>query len=110
MNTRIDYMYRDADNYKTFSYEIIAGELELGQIRPFLYEQEFFIPSQVGLPDLQGSIWTNADHVWHTIEGLFITVEQPTVSLDAKQLLRSMRKMNSEEWNLTEVFRQKGLM
>ena len=59
MNTEILYSYRDASNYKTHRYEILEGKINNEQIYAIiscLEDGELFIPSQVGLDDLQGEL------------------------------------------------------
>ncbi len=52
MNTSITYQYRDASNYKEFDTVIIRGLFSLNDIDGYLYDREFFIPSEIGLKDL----------------------------------------------------------
>lgn len=52
-NTRIDFLYRDAANYKFPQHAVISGGITEAQIQTILgclNEGEYFIPSQVGLP------------------------------------------------------------
>lgn len=54
MNTCISYLYRDACNYKIHNEVIINGVLTSAQIDSImdcLLDGEYFIPSQVGLPE-----------------------------------------------------------
>ena len=54
VNTKISYLYRDADNYKMRHEVVIAGSMSEEQekaIEDSLDEGVYFIPSQVGLPD-----------------------------------------------------------
>ena len=55
MNTRIEYLYRDAGNYKVYNTCVVRGEagrLQQTLIREAcLPEQDQFIPSRVGLPE-----------------------------------------------------------
>ena len=53
MNTLLEYLYRDASNYKQHGSAVIAGALSLKEIRHLLIDGGYFIPSQAGLPDLQ---------------------------------------------------------
>ena len=51
MNTRIHYLYRDADNYKVQNECVILGEMTEEQeqrIIACLDEKEYFVPSRVG--------------------------------------------------------------
>ena len=52
MNTKISYLYRDADNYKMHNKCVIAGTLTTEQTRTIkdcCEMGEYFIPRQVGL-------------------------------------------------------------
>lgn len=87
LNTRLTYRYRDADNYKTSNTVVFAGEPTpelLALVRGALNDGDSFIPSQVGLEDLQGHLQqydspasqeeyaanpaSDPDHPWHELE------------------------------------------
>lgn len=54
LNTKIEYLYRDADNYKVWNECVIEGVLTDVQrqiIKNCLLDGEYFIPSAVGLPE-----------------------------------------------------------
>ena len=114
MNTEILYSYRDASNYKTHRYEILEGKINNEQIYAIiscLEDGELFIPSQVGLDDLQGELqahdtkdWDD-DHCWHEInsESFSPTDKEPTCSLTIKQLVKNFKKARHEGWHLFEV-------
>lgn len=86
-NTAFEYLYRDASNYKQGRRVIFAGEAiqELvDRIQGALDDGEFFIPSQVGLEDLQrsfpgGKVYED-DHVWHELIGIASTSEPASAS------------------------------
>ena len=52
MNTRFDYVYRDAANYKTDYSFVFEGELSEDQIEKFIEacDDDLFIPRALGLP------------------------------------------------------------
>ncbi len=110
MNTQLSYLYRDAWNYKRFHSIILPGIITLEQIEPFLREQTFFIPSEVGLPDLQEDVFKSYDHIWHEIEAIELIDEQPTATINASVLLANFKKAHSLNWNEREVFARKGLV
>lgn len=100
MNTKIIYKYTDAGNYKTWGEEVIKGTLTLNQLTPYLIDTEFFIPKDIGLPDLQPQPWTEDDHDLHTIEELEATDDRPTIDLNAKTLIKNSRRARAGEWAL----------
>lgn len=95
MNTKISYLYRDAANYKVRNECIINGELNYEQIRQIIDccdECEYFMPSQVGLPERKFDDYdAEVDHCWFEInEYCFEQTEQPANALlTARQLLEN---------------------
>ncbi|MCR4313072.1 MAG: hypothetical protein NUV58_02395, partial [Candidatus Roizmanbacteria bacterium] len=63
MNTLITYQYRDASNFKESDTVIIRGLLSINDIEEYLYEKEYFIPSEIGLKDLQPENLNQDDHI-----------------------------------------------
>ena len=88
-NTRIVYEYREENGLYKQEVLIVAGTLTLSQIADSLNDQ-FFIPNQVGLDDLQlrfdPAILSAHLRVWHRMVSMEPTEEAPTVALTAAQL------------------------
>lgn len=103
MNTRFEYRYRDGQNYKLYSEVVIAGEFTLDQLRPHLYEGEFFVPSEVGLDDLQEYPYRSCDHVWHELVSAEPTEDAPTVEVRAEELVARFRKAGAVKWETAGV-------
>ncbi len=94
----LEYLYRDASNYKQYGRVVLAGALSIKDIRHLLIDGEYFIPSQAGLPDLQHKFRaqgfeypTEDDHAWHEVISLRLTVKEPTVSMRRKNFLSRLR-------------------
>lgn len=98
MNTSFEYLYRDAANYKIFETVVLCGALRIDEITPFLHEGEFFIPSQVGLIDLQPSMKTEFDHGWHEIVEVKPTDGEATIPLTAAKLTAAFRAAAENHW------------
>jgi len=109
MNTSITYQYRDAANYKEFVTVIIRGLLSLNDIEEYLYDREFFIPSEIGLNDLQPVNLNQDDHIWHEILETSHTHDKPTVNITAKKIISGFRKSSLEGWNILEASKRIGL-
>jgi hypothetical protein len=109
MSTSITYQYRDASNYKEFDTVIIRGQLSLNDIDEYLYEKEFFIPSEIGLKDLQSENLNQDDHIWHEILEISHTHEKPTVDITAEKIISNFRKASVEEWNILAASKRIGL-
>ena len=109
MNTSITYQYRDASNYKFFDTVIICGLLSLNDIEKSLYEKEFFIPSEIGLKDLQPENLCSDDHIWHEILEISHTHEKPTVKITVEKITSNFKKASLEEWNILDASKRLGL-
>jgi hypothetical protein len=96
-NTRVTYSYRDAEGQVVRESLILSGKLTDADgafISTALHQKQFFIPSQVGLDNLQkrlGREINENDSVWHTWEwsGFGETDEPPTTDLLATTLVES---------------------
>ncbi len=117
MNTEFSYMYRDGDNYKQCESVIFAGEVtqkELEMILSNREESEFFIPSQVGLEDLQSrmsSFPDGSDHVWHELQisDIALIDTEPTESIDIHAFaLKFKDKLG--EWDVLKAAEELGIL
>ncbi|MCX7923859.1 MAG: hypothetical protein N3B21_17885 [Clostridia bacterium] len=104
-NTKISYLYRDGDNYKKPNSVIISGEISKNQIEEIiasLDEGLYFIPSQVGLPEVRFDKLTESDHCWFELleEGIETTNEEPTIPLEADVLHKNFL-LKKENWDDT---------
>lgn len=93
-NTCLSYMYRDADNYKQYTQVVMAGALTLEQasaIMDGLDDDDGFVPSGVGLPDLQEQMVTGwdeqSDHPYHEIDGISLTTSEPTIVMTTAEFV-----------------------
>lgn len=91
MNTCIEYLYRDASNYKKWQCAVIQGEFTEEQkqtIRDSLIDGEYFYPAQVGLPEerLPGHYDDDPDWFEFCEENFELTTATPTVWLTPKEL------------------------
>lgn len=110
MNTKITYQYRDSENYKKWDYVVIKGIVSRKVLTPFLFEKEFFIPSEVGFKDLQELPFQEYDHVWHEILDVSTTNDVPTHSIGADYLLQLIQQASDNSWNHVDVFRRKSVL
>ena len=95
-NTRLSYLYRDADNYKQAMSVVFKGPLSLEQAERLvqaLDDEDGFVPSAVGLPDLQEGMSTpwdpEVDHPFHELDGLALTHEPATQEETAAAFLET---------------------
>ena len=80
MNTRINYLYRDADNYKMPNSCVVIGEIsevQIAEVISCLDCGEYFIPRQVGLPEKRFDRFDEeVDHCWFELSADDMTVVQ----------------------------------
>ena len=112
MNTQIRYLYRDASNYKMHNECVVAGELtpeQIAQIMDCCDSGEFFIPSQVDLPESRfDDIAPEDDHCWFELsaDGFTPTAKPATVEVSAQQLVENFTAAK-EHW-LDTAFQMQG--
>lgn len=91
MNTKICYKYRDAANWKTFYEEVVDGIIsaeEQEQIWDSLDCEEWFVPSQVGLPAMIPEPFDpQYDHFLCELDDFCEVSELPTVNMTAKEIV-----------------------
>ena len=103
MNTKINYLYRDASNYKQYNSAVLAGEFKPEDLE-FIYsvqDCEFFIPEQVGLPCDRFDDITEDDHCWAEYipqEDTELTDEEPDVDITWAQLMENYHKVKETGW------------
>jgi len=73
-------------------------------------QKEFFIPSVVGLHDLQPIPLTVHDHVWHEIESISLTEDEATIHIEARDFLFMFVKAHANGWHIGDVFKSKGML
>ena len=103
MNTQINYLYRDASNYKVYNECVIEGEITDEQIMTIigcLEDGEYFIPEQVGLDANRFSDFTDDDHCLMELckQDFSHTDKKPTVNLNCEQLVRNFEDAKGN-WN-----------
>ena len=108
MNSKIYYMYRDAGNYKFYHGVIIQGKLTFEDLKPYFHDHDFFVPSQLGWPDLQPGLLTVLDHIWHQIYEVELTNEKATINISSEFLIEKFRDLSLKSWNEHEVIEEKG--
>lgn len=102
-NTKIVYLYRDADNYKIWNWCIVKGTLtktEQAEIRSCCDSGEYFYTQEVGLPEEKYE-GTDADVLWLELVGFEQTSQKPDVDLTAKELLERFREKKGT-WGILE--------
>lgn len=114
-NTAIEYLYRDGGNFKHTARIVLEGPMtdeDALMIRGKLDNGSYFIPSQVGLPDLQPYLlqfgpYTEDDHVFHELLDAEKTDETPTCAVSTARLLESFR--NVSRWEVAAAMKRLGL-
>ena len=105
VNTRLTYMYRDADNYKVGKEVVFKGIFRLGEdLAPMLLALDrsegstSLIPGQVGLDDLQDSFtgcasrWDpERDHPWHEVTSVAPVLAAELPATDGRSIFEFSR-------------------
>lgn len=121
MNTKINLMYRDGDNYKAYKEVVLAGAItapQIASIKSKLDDGEYLIANQVGLPtpreELIGKYGfdEHTDHVYTTMSDFFdgvptvesmLTDDAPTEDFSIDELAARFKAVGtwdvSSEWD-----------
>ena len=97
MNTLVEYMYRDASNYKQFGSFVLRGGLDPSALQDWLWDGEFFIPERVGVKSLVPAAKTIDDHYLHTIEATS-GVDDPSAIMSAELFIERVKRAAAEGW------------
>ena len=103
-NTLIDFLYRDAGNYKVRSTAIVSGAItdtDIDVIMSCLYEGEWFIPEMVGLDGERFSTFDpTQDHPWFELyrDSFTITTRPCTTHLDVSTLVAAFQAAYAQNW------------
>ena len=102
-NTKMNYLYRDADNNVCHNEFIVNGILTGSQkaaILDCLDDGRYFIPSLVGMPEIKfDEVGDPAiDHQWFELQadGFEITAERSTTLFTAEELVASFQKCKNK--------------
>jgi hypothetical protein len=97
MNTKINYLYRDAGNWKFRGSFIVGGVLARQDLEPFMFNIEWFVPHQVGLKHLLIEPWGEDDHLLYELEDFEETNEQDCICT-AEELIGRFASANTRGW------------
>ena len=101
-NTKINYLYRDASNYKVPNSIVVPGLYSKEQIDTIikcLDERLYFIPRLVGFPEDKFEDETEDDHPWFELEesGFEETSENIQLNMSPEETVQLFQK-NKGKW------------
>jgi hypothetical protein len=106
MNIRMEYLYRDAGNYKNWGEVVLSNptNLPLQRVEKMLidalFEGLYFIADSAGLPDLHFTECNAAlDHDWYEWHGLAETKE-PVSDSDGRSIEQLIEGRQSQSIGL----------
>ena len=104
-NTRLNYLYRDASNWKTSNYVILPGQMTFEQFEEMKAccedGYEMFIPEQVGLDLIREWETTEDDHPYAELEDYGLVPDKPTTDMTPEELLEEFRNAK-DNWHPEE--------
>ncbi len=113
----MSYLYRDGANNKLGGDVVLTGTLtddQMTDIRHACDEGKWFIPGDVGLPELQ-AVWvkkgyplTDDDHVWHELEHMASTDDSPTLAMTADEFYDQF--VSAADWDVGGAITRIGLV
>ena len=101
-NTRLNYLYRDASNYKTGNSVVLKGEMTddaFEEMRKCCEDgHELFIPEQLGLDLIRDWIVTEDDHPYAELEDYELVPDRPTCDMTVQELFIRFLKAK-DDWH-----------
>jgi hypothetical protein len=100
INTRLFYIYRDADNYKKPHDAVFAGRMtddEKKRIIASLDAGEYFFPGPLGLSDERFGSVTEADHPFFEFRYFQETTDKPTTDISIAEIVKRFED-NAHLW------------
>jgi hypothetical protein len=94
---KITYLYRDGGNYKFWGEFLVLGALSLDDLRPHLFDGEYFVPEQIGIPSLVPEARNDDDHMLHVFHSIEPS-EPGLCPLSADELIERLRIANESGW------------
>ncbi len=99
-NTRVEYLYRDASNYKKHNEVVVSGACSKEDIDYVMGEVTDFIPEQLGLPLLRpDDNITEDDHCYAELISIEETDEPATISMTWEELLSAFKEAIDGGWD-----------
>lgn len=95
---RMDYLYRDAGNYKFRGSVFVGGRFDTSDLTKFLISSEYFIPRRVGLRSLSPVPATDQDHDLHEIEDIAPVEDPLPEAISGRVLLHRFKRAFYEGW------------
>lgn len=105
----VEYLYRDAANWKTYGEAVLAGDLaavETARLNTLMAKEATFDPALVGLPSLHEAHWamygddSALDHPFHELVAI-----RPATTVEASKAIRlsveaflARLEQSSERW------------
>ena len=105
MNTKLEYLYRDAGNNKRWGDVIFTNNKAISlrrielMLRDVLIDNEFFVAKQSGLPELSfQKLDQDLDHDWYEYSELNNTTEQDNdlYNRDITDFIRLLKKTSNK--------------
>ncbi len=100
MNIRLEYLYRDAGNFKNWGEVVFSNPLNINtelitlMAEKVLIEQPYFVAINAGVPDLHFKDYNEQiDHNWHEIYAFQSTDDAPNDSQgrNIEEFIESLR-------------------
>ncbi len=107
-NTKISYLTRSSENYKSFAEIVVPGLITPEQIQNILdtlQDQEYFVPELIDLPAERSFEFNDTDSIyWELSKQSFTpTVNKPTIKRSIPELIQDF-EANKNNWQNENPF------
>jgi hypothetical protein len=93
----VEYLYRDAGNYKYRAHFVVDQFIDLGKLKEFLFDEVYFVPDLVGLPSLVPCPRNSDDHILHEFVDI-LPIDDLSVPRSAQKLIADFERNSNLGW------------
>jgi hypothetical protein len=106
-NTRFNYLYRDASNYKSWGSVVFRSGIDdtlSARLSAALESTEFFIADQIRIPEVFLPDWPleQDDHCWHGFSDTELTSDAPDDphGRTIAEFVAEVERASREDWKI----------
>ncbi len=96
-DTLVEYMYRDAANFRFYGKFVVSGKFGMEDISRYLFDNEFFVPHEVGLEHLLDLPMNQNDHFLHSFTS-FTSIHGSEPKCGADELVERFKTADEKGW------------
>ncbi len=100
--TKVEYLYRDAGNWKFWGEFVLSGAVTFAEIEVLLFDRLWFTPEEIGVESLTPKIRNEDDHPLHEIHEMTL-VPTADALMTAEEFIARLEKARFPDYLFREL-------